>query len=55
MDQTRVSTAKFRSRSALTITDTELNDMAAAVIIGLSNNPNTGYNAPAATGIPSAL
>ncbi len=34
-----------RSHSALPITDTELNDIAAAAIIGLSNNPNTGKRA----------
>ena len=39
------SSANRRSRGALPITDTELNDIAAAAIIGLSNNPNTGKRA----------
>jgi len=43
------------SRSALAITDTELNVIAALAIIGLSNTPSTGYRMPAATGTPSAL
>ena len=45
----------FRSRRALPITDTELNVIAAAAIMGLSSNPNTGYSAPPAIGIPMAL
>ena len=44
-----------RSRSALPITDTELIDIAAAAIIGLSRIPANGYRMPAATGTPSAL
>lgn len=44
-----------RSRNALPTTDTEDRLMANAAIIGLSNQPNTGYNAPAAIGTPSAL
>lgn len=44
-----------RSRSALPITETELNDIASAATIGLSNNPNDGYSTPAAIGIPIAL
>jgi len=34
--------SNLRSLSALLITDTELNVMAAAAIMGLSSNPNTG-------------
>ena len=40
---------------AFDITETELKLMAAAAITGLSNNPNTGNNIPAATGTPRAL
>ncbi len=29
--------------------------MAALAIIGLNNNPNTGYSKPAAIGTPTAL
>jgi len=47
--------ASFRSRKALLMTDTELKVMAALAIIGLSRIPSTGYSAPAARGIPSAL
>ncbi|ODU05285.1 MAG: hypothetical protein ABS89_02105 [Thiobacillus sp. SCN 63-1177] len=36
-----------RNRSALVITDTELKLMAAAAIMGESNNPKTGYSTPA--------
>ncbi len=43
------------SRSALPITDTELNVMAALAIIGLSSSPKKGYRMPAATGTPSTL
>ena len=46
---------KFLSRSALTITDTELNVIAALAIIGLSSKPNTGYKTPAAIGTPTRL
>ena len=45
----------FLNRSALLITETELNVIAALASIGLSNNPNTGYNTPAASGMPSTL
>ena len=45
----------LRSRKALPITDTELNDIAAAAIIGLSRIPVSGYRIPAATGTPNAL
>ena len=44
-----------RRRSAFAITETELKLIAAAASIGLSNNPNTGYRTPAASGTPSAL
>ena len=37
------------------MTDTELNVMAAAAIIGLNKMPNVGYRIPAATGTPMAL
>ena len=47
--------AARRKRKAFPITDTELNVIAALAIIGLSSNPNTGYNTPAATGTPSTL
>ena len=36
------SSGIFRSRNALPITDTELNDIAAAAIIGLSRMPVNG-------------
>ena len=39
----------------LLTTETELNAIAAAAIIGLSKNPNAGYNIPAAMGIPATL
>ena len=42
-------------RSALPMTDTELNVIAALAMIGLSSSPNAGYNTPAATGTPSTL
>ena len=45
----------FLSRSAFDITDTELNVIAAAAIIGFNRMPNAGYSTPAASGIPSAL
>lgn len=44
-----------RSRSELTITDTELRLMAALATIGDSSHPSAGYNTPAASGIPSTL
>ena len=44
-----------RSRSALVMTDTELNVMAAAAIIGLSRMPKNGYRRPAAIGTPITL
>ena len=34
--------SRWRSRSALPMTDTELNVIAALAIIGLSSSPNTG-------------
>ena len=43
------------SFSAFAITDTELKLIAALAMMGLSNTPKNGYNAPAATGTPSAL
>ena len=50
-DQTRAC----RSRSALPMTDTELTLIAAAAIIGLSSNPNSGYSTPAAIGTPARV
>ncbi len=47
--------ATRRRRSALAMTDTELNVMAALAIIGLRSTPNTGYSTPAATGTPRTL
>ena len=44
-----------RSRSALAITDTELNVIAALAQIGLISMPMNGYSTPAATGTPTAL
>jgi len=44
-----------RSLSALVITETELNVIAALAIIGLSKTPKNGYKTPAAIGIPSVL
>ena len=44
-----------RNRSAFAITETELKLIAAAAIIGLSNQPKTGYKMPAASGTPRAL
>ena len=43
------------SRSALAMTDTELNVIAALAMIGLSSRPNAGYSTPAAMGTPSTL
>lgn len=44
-----------RNLSAFVMTETELNDIAAAAIIGLNNSPVNGYRMPAAKGTPSAL
>jgi hypothetical protein len=44
-----------RKRSALPITDTELNVIAALAQIGLISAPVNGYKTPAATGTPTAL
>jgi hypothetical protein len=44
-----------RKRSALAMTETELNVIAALATIGLSNEPEIGYRTPAAIGTPSAL
>ena len=44
-----------RRRSALPMTDTELNVIAALAMMGLSSSPNAGYSTPAATGTPSTL
>lgn len=44
-----------RKRSALTITLTEDNDMAAAAKIGDRSMPANGYKTPAAMGTPAAL
>ena len=44
-----------RSRSALPITETELNDMASAAMTGLSRTPMAGYSTPAAIGTPTTL
>ena len=46
---------KFLKRSALTITDTELNVIAALAIIGLSRSPKIGYRTPAAIGTPNQI
>jgi len=43
------------SLSAFVMTDTDEKLIAAAAIIGDSNKPRNGYNAPAAIGTPSAL
>ncbi len=43
------------SLKALAMTLTELAAIAAAAMIGDSNNPNTGKKAPAAIGTPAAL
>lgn len=43
------------SRSALVITETELRLIAKAATMGDNSMPFTGYNKPAASGIPSAL
>ena len=51
----RGQSASRRSRSALAITDTELNVIAALAIIGLSSQPKNGYSTPAAIGTPSTL
>lgn len=51
----RVYNLILRRRSALLITETELNVMAALARIGPSNNPKNGYNTPAAMGTPTEL
>src|SRR5687767_4067368 len=43
------------NRSALPMTETELNVIAALAIIGLSSSPNQGYRMPAAIGTPATL
>lgn len=43
------------SRSALPITETDEKLIASAAISGLKGQPTTGYNTPAAIGIPSVL
>ncbi len=45
----------WRRRSALVITETELNVIAAAAMIGLRSSPKNGYSTPAATGMPIEL
>lgn len=44
-----------RSRSAFPITDTELNAIAAAAIVGVRSAPKNGYSTPAAIGTPRLL
>ncbi len=46
---------RVRNLSAFATTDTDDRLIASAAIIGLSNQPNTGYNRPAAIGTPRAL
>ena len=46
--------ANFNLKLLLT-TDIELNAIAAPAIIGFNKNPLTGYNTPAAIGIPIRL
>ncbi len=45
----------FLNRKAFAITETELNDIAKAAIIGESKSPKNGYKIPAAIGIPNTL
>ena len=45
----------FLNLNEFAITETELKLIAAAAIIGDNKIPNTGYNTPAATGIPNTL
>ena len=45
----------MRNRNAFTMTDTELNDIAKAAIIGDNKIPKNGYKTPAAIGTPSTL
>ena len=45
----------FLINKELETTDIELNDIAAAAIIGLNKNPVNGYKIPAAIGIPNIL
>src|SRR6202049_5364154 len=47
--------ANFLNRSALAITETELNVIAALAIVGLSSRQKNGYRTPAASGIPIVL
>ncbi len=42
-------------RSELLRTETELNAIAAPAMMGESNHPVNGYNAPAARGMPRVL
>ena len=46
---------KLLNLKEFTMTETELKLIAAAAIIGDSNNPKTGYNIPEATEIPNTL
>ena len=46
---------KFRSLKAFTITETELNVIAALAIIGERRIPKTGNRMPAAIGTPTML
>jgi hypothetical protein len=50
-----VHNAARLSLSALPITETELNVIAALAIIGLRSSPNHGYRIPAAIGTPARL
>jgi hypothetical protein len=45
----------LRSRKAFTTTETELELIAEAAIIGFKSKPKKGYSIPAAIGTPSAL
>jgi hypothetical protein len=54
-DALRIYNLMVRRRSALVITETELNVIAALANIGLSSNPKNGYSTPAAIGTPSEL
>jgi hypothetical protein len=45
----------LRRRKALTMTETELSDIAALAIMGDKSKPSTGYITPAAIGIPIEL
>ena len=48
-------TLNRRRRSEFDTTDTELAAIAAEAIMGLRRMPNSGYRAPAATGMPMTL